>query len=92
MNTTLLLNDSGPLERYRAGSIHFAGSNSALYERHLLFEDVTQDAYTRKEKTWIGSAARAPRIPECRTFLTSRRRCRGVRRSQWTGTGDAQSR
>src|SRR5580698_7526500 len=40
MSTTQLLNDSGPLERYGTGLIHFAGSDSGLYERHLLFDNV----------------------------------------------------
>ena len=40
MRTTQLLNDSGPLERYGTGPIHFAGSDSGLYERHLLFDNV----------------------------------------------------
>ena len=39
MSTTPLLSDSGPLERYGAGPIHFAGSDSGLYERHLLFDN-----------------------------------------------------
>jgi len=37
---TQLLNDSGPLERYGTGPIHFAGNDSGLYERHLLFDNV----------------------------------------------------
>ena len=35
-----ILNDSEPLERYGTGPIHFAGSDSGLYERHLLFDNV----------------------------------------------------
>jgi len=34
------LKDSAPLERYGTGPIHFAGSDSGLYERHLLFDNV----------------------------------------------------
>src|SRR5580700_5773738 len=40
MSITQLLNDSRPLERYGTASIHFAGSDSGLYERHLLFDNV----------------------------------------------------
>src|ERR1700733_8296233 len=39
MSTTRILNDSGPLEGYGTGPIHFAGSDSGLYERHLLFDN-----------------------------------------------------
>src|SRR5580692_8759596 len=39
MSTTPLLKDPAPLERYGAGPIHFAGSDSGLYERHLLFDN-----------------------------------------------------
>src|SRR5580704_13442957 len=41
MSTARALNESGPLERYGAGPIHFAGSDSGLYEQHLLFDNVT---------------------------------------------------
>ena len=40
MNATQRLSDFGPLERYGTGPIHFAGSDSGLYERHLLFDNV----------------------------------------------------
>ena len=40
MSTTQLLNDPAPLVRYGTGPIHFAGSDSGLYERHLLFDNV----------------------------------------------------
>ena len=35
-----LKNDPGVLARYGAGQIHFAGSDSGLYERHLMFDNV----------------------------------------------------
>src|SRR5580698_2120984 len=46
MNATRLQTDSGPLERYGTGPIHFAGSDSGLYERHLLFDNVVAAEYT----------------------------------------------
>jgi hypothetical protein len=45
MSITQVLRDSGPLERYGAGPIHFAGSDSGLYERHLLFDNVIAAKY-----------------------------------------------
>src|SRR5271170_4086646 len=45
MTTTRLLNDPAPLERYGTGPIHFAGSDSGLYERHLLFDNVIAAKY-----------------------------------------------
>src|ERR1700735_322898 len=45
MSTTRLLNDRAPLERYGTGQIHFAGSDSGLYERHLLFDNVIAAEY-----------------------------------------------
>src|SRR5260370_27590540 len=32
------------LEQYGSGPIHFAGSDSGLYERHLLFDNVIDQA------------------------------------------------
>jgi len=32
------------LEQYGCGPIHFSGTNDALYERHLLFDDVVAPA------------------------------------------------
>jgi len=32
------------LEQYGAGPIHFAGADSGLYERHLLFDNVIDQA------------------------------------------------
>ena len=40
MSSTPVANEAGPLERYGTGQIHFAGSDSGLYERHLLFDNV----------------------------------------------------
>ena len=40
MTTAQLQNYPAPLERYGTGPIHFAGSDSGLYERHLLFDNV----------------------------------------------------
>src|SRR5580693_2055394 len=40
MSSAGILNDTGPLVRYGTGPIHFAGSDSGLYERHLLFDNV----------------------------------------------------
>src|SRR5580693_5890283 len=40
MSSAGILNDTGPLERYGTGPIHFAGADSGLYERHLLFDNV----------------------------------------------------
>ena len=45
-STQLLQNDTGPLERYGTGAIDFAGSDSGLYERHLLFDNVVPAAGT----------------------------------------------
>ena len=45
MTTARQLNNSGPLERYGTGPIHFAGSDSGLYERHLLFDNVIAAEY-----------------------------------------------
>src|SRR5580698_11355799 len=45
MSTTRLVNDPRPLERYGTGAIHFAGSDSGLYERHLLFDNVIATEY-----------------------------------------------
>ena len=47
MSTTQLLKESGPLERYGAGPIHFAGSETDLYERHLIFDNVYRRAHGR---------------------------------------------
>jgi glycogen phosphorylase len=41
MNATQTLNTSTPLDRYGTGLIHFSGSDTGLYERHLLFDNVT---------------------------------------------------
>src|SRR5580700_8485322 len=40
MSTAQLLNEPTTLERYGTGPIHFAGADSGLYERHLLFDNV----------------------------------------------------
>jgi starch phosphorylase len=40
MSSPKPLKDSGPLERYGTGPIHFAGSETGLYDRHLLFDNV----------------------------------------------------
>ena len=42
MSTTRVVKPSTPklLEQYSSGPIHFAGSDSGLYERHLLFDNV----------------------------------------------------
>jgi starch phosphorylase len=45
MSTIQLQKNSGPLERYGTGPIHFAGSDSDLYERHLLFDNVIPARY-----------------------------------------------
>ena len=45
MSTTQSLTDSRPLERYGTGAIHFAGNDSGLYERHLLFDNVIPARY-----------------------------------------------
>src|SRR5580698_7717063 len=45
MTTARQLNDSGPLARYGTGPIHFAGNDSGLYERHLLFDNVIATEY-----------------------------------------------
>src|ERR1700761_8672397 len=42
MSTTQLI--SKPLERYGSGSIRFAGTDSGLYERHLQFDNVIDQA------------------------------------------------
>jgi starch phosphorylase len=38
--TTSRLRDMTELERYGCGPIQFTGTNDALYERHLLFDNV----------------------------------------------------
>jgi len=59
MSTTRLLNQTSPLERYGTGPIHFAGSDSGLYERHLLFDNVTAAGRARTRVT----ASRHSRAP-----------------------------
>ena len=51
MSTTLMIEPSTQsqrttklLEQYSAGPIHFAGTDSGLYERHLLFDNVIRAA------------------------------------------------
>ncbi len=40
MSTARMPKETAPLERFGVGPIHFAGSDSGLYERHLLFDNV----------------------------------------------------
>jgi hypothetical protein len=52
------------LEQYAQGPIHFAGTDSGLYERHLLFDNViraaTADARDRFEAFARSGRASAP--------------------------------
>ena len=53
-STQLLQNDTGPLERYGTGAIDFAGSDSDLYERHLLFDNVVPAAGAGRARSLRG--------------------------------------
>ena len=64
------------LEQYGCGPIHFSGTNDALYERHLLFDDV------------IAPVAAGPR----ERFEAAARSVRDVLSQRWVLTEDAYNR
>src|SRR5467141_1803432 len=64
------------LEQYGCGPIHFSGTNDALYERHLLFDDV------------VAPAAAGPR----ERFEAAARSVRDVLSQRWVLTEDAYNR
>ena len=70
MNNTRIQNDAGPLERYGTGPIHFAGSDSGMYERHLLFDNVVATQRTDARDRFEAFA----------------RSCRDVLSQRWTLT------
>src|SRR6266446_2966405 len=64
------------LEQYGCGPIHFSGTNDALYERHLLFDDV------------VAPAAAGPR----ERFEAAARSVRDVLSQRWVLTEDTYNR
>src|SRR5438445_6320822 len=64
------------LEQYGCGPIHFSGTNDALYERHLLFDDV------------IAPVAAGPR----ERFEAAARSVRDVLSQRWVLTEDTYNR
>jgi starch phosphorylase len=63
---------AGPnlLERYGCGPIHFSGNNDALYERHLLFDDVVAPAAAGTRERFEAAARSVRDVLSQRWVLT----------------------
>ncbi len=58
------------LEQYGCGPIHFSGTNDALYERHLLFDDVVAPAATGPRERFEAAARSVRDVLSQRWVLT----------------------
>src|ERR1700737_3361276 len=58
------------LEQYGGGPIHFSGSNDALYERHLLFDDVVAPAAAGMRERFAAAARSVRDVLSQRWVLT----------------------
>src|SRR6202011_4480763 len=58
------------LEQYGCGPIHFSGTNDALYERHLLFDDVVAPAAAGMRERFAAAARSVRDVLSQRWVLT----------------------
>src|SRR6266850_3339305 len=68
----LLLSDTAQdlLQQYGCGPIHFSGTNDALYERHLLFDDVVAPAAAGMRERFAAAARSVRDVLSQRWVLT----------------------
>ncbi len=68
-------------KQYGCGPIEFTGTDNALYERHLIFDNVTQsseagprekfEAFARSAQTFFRSAGSKPKLPMNKKILNA---------------------